>query len=85
MTGHETAQSALDAAASHPAIASAVAATTASTGAIAILSQTATVLGVVSLAIGCIVGLLVIRVHWIKYKLLKREWDAGVKHVDSGE
>ena len=82
MNGHETLRSAVEAAASHPAIASSVAATTTISGSIAILSQTATVLGVVSLAIGCVVGVLVIRVHWIKYKLLKREWDTGVKHAD---
>ena len=82
MSEHETLRSVVDAAASHPAIAGAVAATTTTSDAIVVLNQTATILGVISIAIGCVVGLLVIRVHWIKYKLLKREWDTGIKHSD---
>lgn len=78
MNEPETIKSAVEAAANHPAIASAVAASTTTMGTISILSQTQTVLGIISVAIGCVVGLFVIRVHWIKYKLLKRQWDSGV-------
>jgi hypothetical protein len=76
---HETIRSAIETAASHPGIASAVAATTSASGAIAILSQTQTILGVVSLAIGCVVGCFVIRCHYLRSKLLQREWDEGIK------
>jgi len=73
----ETLKQAVEAAANHPAIASTVAASTTAMGTLSILSQTQTVLGIISVAIGCVVGLFVIRVHWIKYKLLKRQWDNG--------
>ncbi len=77
MNEPETLKSAIEAAASHPTIASAVAASTTTMGTISILSQTQTILGIISVAIGCMVGLFVMRVHWIKYKLLKRQWDTG--------
>lgn len=77
MNEPETIKSAVEAAANHPVIASAVAASTTTMGTFSILSQTQTILGIVSVAIGCVVGLFVIRVHWIKYKLLRRQWDSG--------
>lgn len=77
MNEPETIKQAAEAAANHPAIASAVAASTTTMGTISILSQTQTILGIISVAIGCVVGLFVIRVHWIKYKILRRAYDAG--------
>ena len=77
MTEPETLRSAIETAANHPAIASTVAATTTTAGMFLTLGTAQTILGMISVAIGCVVGLFVIRVHWIKYKLLKRQWDNG--------
>ena len=70
-------ESIIEAAASHPMVASTVAVSTTTGGFISVMMQAQSVLGFVSMAIGCVVGILVIRVYWIKYKLLKREYDQG--------
>lgn len=70
-------KAAVDAAASHPAIASAVAATTVTGGVISVVSQVQTILGLISVAIGCVIGVLVVRVQWHKGNLLKRDWEKG--------
>lgn len=77
MNEPETIKSAVEAAANHPTIASAVAVAATANGTIAILSQAQTVLGIVSLTIGCVVGLFVIRCNYLRSKLLQREWDSG--------
>ena len=77
MNEPETIKSAVETIANHPTIASAVAVTTSASGAIAIMSQVQTVLGIISLCIGCVVGLFVIRCHHLKAKLMQRAWENG--------
>ncbi len=77
MNEPESVKAALEAAASHPKVASAVAAATATRGASSILSDVQTILGLISLGIGCIVGLYVLRIHHIKGKIYQRMYDQG--------
>lgn len=77
MSDAEAVKSALEVAASNPKVAMAVAAATTSLGATSILQLLQGWLGIASLAIGCLVGLFVIRIHAIKYKLLRRAWENG--------
>lgn len=77
MNEPDTIKTAVETIASHPTIASAVAVTTSASGAIAIMSQVQTILGIISLCIGCLVGLFVIRCHHLKAKLMQRAWDSG--------
>lgn len=78
MSATETAVEALTEAASNPKIAIGVAATTTSLGAASTLELLQGGLGLASVIIGCIVGLFVIRVHAIKYKILRRAWENDV-------
>lgn len=75
--GQESVKVALEAVASHPKVASTVAAATAAMGATSILSQVQTVLGLISLGIGCVVGLYVLRINHIKRKIYERMWENG--------
>lgn len=75
-------KAAVETAASNPKVASIVAVTTTSLGAASTLELMQSVLGLVSLVIGCLVGLFVIRIHWIKYKILRRAWDSGAVEKD---
>jgi hypothetical protein len=75
MNEHENIRAALDALASSPKVASTVAAATAGMGFASIMSQIQTVLGLISLIIGCVVGLYVLRIHAIKHKIYQRMWD----------
>lgn len=69
--------SAAEAVASNPKVAVAVSAVTSAMGAASILSQIQTVLGLVSLAIGCGIGLYVLRINVIKRRIYQRMWDNG--------
>lgn len=77
MTEHDNVSAALDAVASNPKVATAVAAATSAMGAASVLSQVQTVLGLISLAIGCVVGLYVLRSNRIKTKIYQRMLDNG--------
>lgn len=77
MTEPESAGAAIEAAANHPTVQKAVAVTTASMGSVALLSDVQSILGMISLAIGCLVGAVVLRNSWIQGKLLQRKWDRG--------
>ncbi len=65
-------KSALETALSNPKVASIIAALTGSSGAASLLSQIHTLFGVISLAIGCMVGLYTLRILHIKGKIYKR-------------
>lgn len=73
----ETVRAAIETAASNPKIAMGVAATTTYLGAASMMEVIQGALSVVSLVIGCLVGLFVIRIHMVKYKLLMRAWESG--------
>ncbi len=62
---------------SNPKVATGVAAAMGSLGGAAVLDLVQGFFAFVSLLLGCIIGILVIRVHLVKYKLLKRAWDNG--------
>lgn len=68
---------AVEAAASNPKVATTVATGTTLMGGMMALDQIQTFVGTVSVIIGCVVGVFVILVHSMKYKLLKRAWDQG--------
>lgn len=72
MTDHENIAKALEAAASHPKVATAVAVTTAGMGVSSLMSEIQTALGLVSLVIGCVVGLYVIFINHTKAKIYRR-------------
>jgi hypothetical protein len=73
----EGVKAALEAVASHPKVASGVAAATTAMGAASLLSQIQTVLGLISLAIGCVVGVYVLRINHIKHKIYERMYEKG--------
>ena len=85
MNGTETLRAAAETIASHPSIAGATGVTLSGAGIVAILAQASTVLGVISLVTGIVVGWFVIRVHNLKYKLMMREWNQGVKTNEVAE
>lgn len=68
----ESIQQALEVVAGNPKIAGTVAVTTTSMGAASVLSQIHTALGLISLAIGCIVGIYVLRINAVKHKIYQR-------------
>lgn len=72
MNDQETVKSALETALSNPKVSSVIAALTGSSGAAALLSQIHTIVGILSLAIGCLVGVYTLRILHIKGKILKR-------------
>lgn len=72
MNDQETVKSALETALSNPKVSSVIAALTGSSGAAALLSQIHTIVGIISLAIGCLVGVYTLRILHIKGKILKR-------------
>ena len=72
MNDQETVKSALETALSNPKVSSVIAALTGSSGAAALLSQIHTIVGILSLAIGCLVGVYTLRVLHIKGKILRR-------------
>lgn len=74
---NEEAKSALEVAASNPKVASAVATTTTAVGASSIVDLLQGWLGVISAAVGIIVGLYVIRAQNVKYKILMRAYENG--------
>lgn len=80
-----TVKAALEAAASNPKVASIVAVTTTSLGAASTMEMLQGWLGIASLAIGCLVGLFVIRIHIIKYRLLLRAWENGESSNEGGD
>lgn len=69
--------SAVEAIASNPKVASVVAAATTTMGAASVLSEIQTVLGLISLAIGCVIGLYVLRINKIKLQIYERMRDQG--------
>lgn len=73
----ESIKVALEAAASHPKVATSVAAATTAMGAASLLSEISTVLGLISLGIGCIVGIYVLRINHIKHKIYERMYEKG--------
>jgi hypothetical protein len=77
MSEQESARAALEAVASNPKVASAVAAATASMGTASLLSEIHTFLGVISLIIGCVVGWYVLRINAIKRKIYERMYENG--------
>lgn len=72
MNDQETVKSALETALSNPKVSTVIAALTGSSGAAALLSQIHTIIGILSLAIGCLVGIYTLRILHIKGKILKR-------------
>lgn len=72
MSETENVRQALEAAASHPKVATAVAVATAGMGVSSLMSAIQTGLGIVSLAIGCVVGLYVVWINHIKAKIYQR-------------
>lgn len=77
MNNPESVKSALETVASNPKVASSVAAFTGSSGVVALLSEIHTVLGAISLLIGCVVGIYVLRINAVKHKIYKRMYDNG--------
>lgn len=77
MNEAENIKSALEAVASNPKVASAVSVVTTSMGVTAVMSQIQTILGLVSLAIGCLVGIYVLRINAIKRKIYQRMLENG--------
>lgn len=77
MNEPESVGAALEAATSHPTVQKVVAATTMAMGSVSLLSNVQTFLGLISLAIGCLVGAVVLRNSWIQGKLLQRKWERG--------
>jgi hypothetical protein len=77
MSDQEGVKTALETVASNPKVASGVAAITSSMGAASLLSEIHTVLGVISLAIGCVVGIYVLRINAIKRKIYERMYENG--------
>jgi hypothetical protein len=77
MNEAENIQAALETVASHPKVATVVSAATASMGMATLLSQINTVLGAISLGIGCVVGVYVLRINAIKRKIYQRMLDNG--------
>lgn len=77
MTEPENIGAALESVASHPKVAAAVSAATTTMGAASLITQIHTVLGIISLTIGCIVGLYVLRINAVKYKIYQRMWEDG--------
>ena len=73
----QSVKEAFEAVATNPKVASTVAAATASMGAASLLSNIQTVLGLISLAIGCLVGIYVLRIHAIKRKIYERMLERG--------
>lgn len=72
MNEPENIRAALESLASDPKVASTVAAATTSMGAASLLSQIHTLLGIISLLIGCGVGLYVLRINHVKHKIYER-------------
>jgi hypothetical protein len=77
MSEPENMQAALEAVASNPKVAGVVAAATTSMGAASLLSQIHTLLGIISLLIGCGVGVYVLRINAIKRKIYERMLENG--------
>ena len=77
MSEQESIKGALETVASNPKVASIVAALTGSSGAAALLSEIHSVLGAVSLLIGCVVGIYVLRINSIKRKIYQRMYENG--------
>lgn len=77
MNEQESVKAALETVASNPKVASSVAAMTSSMGAASLLSEIHTVMGVISLVIGCIVGIYVLRINAVKRKIYQRMYENG--------
>lgn len=77
MGDQENVKAALEAVASNPKVASIVAAANITMGAASILNDIQTVLGLISLAIGCGVGLYAFRIQQIKHKIYQRMLENG--------
>lgn len=73
----ESVASAVESVASNPKVAAAASASLTAMGAASVLSQIQTVLGIVSLAIGCGIGLYVLRINAIKFKIYQKMLDKG--------
>lgn len=71
------ARATLENVAANPKVSSAVAAATTSMGAASLLSEIHTVLGIISLLIGCCVGIYVLRANAIKCKIYLRMLEKG--------
>lgn len=85
MEESETVMSAIEVAASNPKVAMTVAAATTSLGAASAMEWVQGALSIGSLLIGCLVGLFVIRVHMIKYRILLRDWENGTSDGEAIE
>lgn len=68
----ETVSTVLEAAASNPKVATTVAVTLNAMGTAALLSQLQTILGLVSLGIGCAIGIYALRCNITKNKIYER-------------
>jgi len=68
----ETVSNVLEAAASNPKVATTVAVTLNALGTAALLSQLQTILGLVSLGIGCAIGIYALRCNITKNKIYER-------------
>lgn len=77
MNEPEKLQAAIETVASNAKISSGVAALAGTAGANALLSDVHTFLGILSLAIGCVVGLYVLWINHTKLKIYRRMLDAG--------
>lgn len=77
MSAIENVRAAMMEAASNPSIGGGVSATAIVAGTMAVITQVTTILGFVSIVVGIIAGIFVIRVNHLKHKLMKREWDSG--------
>lgn len=71
------ARSTLENVAANPKVSSAVAVATTSMGSASLLSDIHTVLGIISLLIGCGVGIYVLRINMIKRKIYQRMLEKG--------
>lgn len=74
---NEEAKSALEVAASNPKVASAAGTTIAAVGTSSLVDLLQGWLGVISTAIGIVVGLYVLRAQHMKYKILLRAYENG--------
>ena len=77
MSDQENVRAVLEAAASHPKVATAVAGATTAMGWASMLSMTQTILGSISLFIGCLVGFYVLRINMKKEKIYERMLQNG--------
>lgn len=72
MSEQESVKAALETALSNPKVSGVIAALTGSSGAAAVFGSIHSILGSVSLAIGCVVGIYTLRILRIKHRIMER-------------